>query len=117
LRELIVRMLVVDDEYLVLLATASMLEDLGCEVETASDAIEALSKLGNDPQIDALITDVNMPGLSGIELAEQATKSQPDLKIILLSGAAIDPRGWTLIRKPFMQSDLMRAMEATTGLC
>jgi hypothetical protein len=44
-------------------------------------------------------------------------KSQPGLKIILLSGAAIDPRGWTLIRKPFMQSDLMRVMQATTGLC
>jgi CheY-like chemotaxis protein len=87
-----VRVLVVDDEYFVLLVTASMLQDLGCEVETASDATEALAKIKSEPQIDVLITDVNMPGLSGTELAEQATKSQPGLKIILLSGMAIDPR-------------------------
>ena len=74
------RVLVVDDEYLVVLVTASMLEDLGCDVETASDATEALSKLGNDPQIDALITDVNMPGLSGMALARESVCTDCDLR-------------------------------------
>ncbi len=57
------RVLVVDDEVLVVLLTASWLEDLGCDVETALDGIEALAKLGSDQHIEVLITDVNMPGI------------------------------------------------------
>jgi two-component system cell cycle response regulator CpdR len=50
--------LVVDDEPLVLDVTASMLEDLGCEVVTAAGANEALKKLKTDPRIEILMTDI-----------------------------------------------------------
>jgi two-component system cell cycle response regulator CpdR len=112
-----VRVLVVDDEFLIVLMVASMLEDLGCEVETAFHGNEALGKLANDPQIELLITDVNMPGLSGYEVAERARGMRHGLKVILLSGAETDPRGLPLIRKPFRRSDLTQVMEATTGIC
>jgi hypothetical protein len=61
-----VRVLVVDDEFLIVSFVASMLEELGCEVEIASRGTEALAKLANDPRINVLITDVNMPDVSGV---------------------------------------------------
>src|ERR1700704_5616921 len=60
--------LVVDDEPLVLEVTASMLEDLGCVVITASNGAEAMRRLADNPSITILLTDINMPGMSGYEL-------------------------------------------------
>jgi two-component system cell cycle response regulator CpdR len=57
--------LLVDDEPLVCVVAAMMLEDLGCEVVTASDAADALEKLSTNPRIGILITDINMPGMDG----------------------------------------------------
>ena len=53
--------LVVDDEAMVLDVTASMLEDLGCEVVTARGGNDALRRLSMDGRIEVLITDINMP--------------------------------------------------------
>jgi CheY-like chemotaxis protein len=108
----VVRVLVVDDEYLVLLLTASMLEDLGCEVETALNGTEALAKLSSEPRVEVLISDVNMPGMSGYELAERATRIRPGLRVVLLSGADTDPHGLPFIRKPFVQDDLRRITDS-----
>ncbi len=94
-----------------------MLEDLGCEVEMAHDGTEALAKLNRDARIEALITDVNMPGMSGHDLVGRARDTRPGLKVILLSGAESDSRGFPLIRKPILQSDLVRVMRATIGEC
>ena len=78
--------LVVDDEPLILAMTASMLEDLGCEVVTAPNAPKALATLSSDPRIEILITDINMPGMDGYELAEKAKRVREGLKVIVLSG-------------------------------
>jgi two-component system, cell cycle response regulator CpdR len=59
--------LVVDDDPLVLKVTATMLQDLGCEVVTATGANEALDKLCTDRRIEVLNTDINMPGMDGHE--------------------------------------------------
>jgi two-component system cell cycle response regulator CpdR len=109
--------LVVDDEPLVLDVTATMLEDLGCEVVTAGDAEEALGKLSSDRRIEILITDINMPGMDGYELAETAVQMRKQLKVIVLSGRQRDGHGFPLIRKPFLQEDLRRTMKHNTGLC
>ncbi len=111
------RVLFVDDEALIVLLATSWLEGLGCEVETAFNGSEALTKLGNDQHIEMLITDVNMPDISGYLLANRAKEMRPDLKIILLSGAESDPHGWPLLRKPFLQSDLMRMMADVGRVC
>jgi len=71
---------------------------------------EALAKLGGDPYVEVLLTDVNMPGVSGYQLAKWAKDMRPSLKVVLLSGAESDPRGWPLLRKPFLTSDLTRTM-------
>ncbi len=114
---IVMRVLVVDDEALIVLLTASWLEDLGCEVETALNGSEALIKLEGDQDIEMLITDVNMPGISGHLVADRAKEIRPDLKVVLLSGAEKDPHGWPLLRKPFQKSDLTRMMADVGGVC
>ena len=109
--------LVVDDDPLVLDVTAQMLEELGCESITARDGHEALAMLKRGQPIDFMITDINMPGLTGYELAESARRLRPDLQVILLSGREADGRGLPLLRKPFLQTELVRVMRETTGLC
>ena len=109
--------LVVDDEPLVLAITASMLEDFGCEVVTAGNAPEALTKLSDDPRVEILITDINMPGMDGYELAEKAKRVREGLKVIVLSGREQDGSEFPLIRKPFLENDLKRTMAQHTGLC
>jgi two-component system cell cycle response regulator CpdR len=109
--------LVVDDEPLILELTGSMLEDLGCEVVTASCGVDALAKLNADTRIEILITDIQMPGLDGYELAERARRRRPELQIILCSGRADAAHGLPLIRKPFTQEELAEMMAHTTGLC
>ena len=109
--------LVVDDEPMVLALTAGMLEELGCNAITAPNGAEALARLAEGDRIDILITDINMPGLSGYELAERARRMRPGLQVILLSGRETEAHGLPLIRKPFLQSDLTRVMRETTGLC
>ena len=108
--------LVVDDSHLVLDIAATMLENLGCEVVTASNAKEALAKLSTDPRIEVLISDINMPGMDGRELAETAMRMHKGLKTILISGRLYDC-GFPLLRKPFSQEDLKQSMARSTGLC
>ena len=102
------RALVADDDPLTRELIASMLEELGCETLTARSATDALGQLARDEGIDILFADVNMPGLSGRELAERARDFRPQLRVLLVSGLESDGRGFPLLRKPFSQSDLRR---------
>jgi predicted DNA-binding ribbon-helix-helix protein len=111
------KVLVVDDDPLVLDMAATMLEDLGCQVERAADGSAALAKIEADRDIEILITDVNMPGLSGFEVAERAKRRRENLHVILLSGREGDGHGLPFIRKPFLEADLTRVMRQTSGLC
>jgi CheY-like chemotaxis protein len=64
-----------------------------------------------------LFADVNMPGVSGRQLAERARDFRPKLRVLLVSGLERDGRGFPLLHKPFSQSDLRQVMADTTGLC
>jgi two-component system, cell cycle response regulator CpdR len=109
--------LVVDDEPVVLDITTSMLEDLGCEVITATNAFEAIAKLSADPRIEVLITDIHMPGMDGYELAEKAQRLKRGIQVIVVSGKDGGRPDMPLVRKPFSQHDLARVMQRTTGSC
>ena len=111
------KVLLVDDEPLMLEVVAEMLGDLGCEVVTACCGRDALERLSAESRIEVLITDINMPGMDGYELADSALNRRHQLKVILLSGRETSGHGFPLIRKPFLRSDLERTMAANTGLC
>ncbi|MCS3726510.1 response regulator [Bradyrhizobium betae] len=109
--------LVVDDDPSVLGVVAGMLEELGCEVISAGSGSEALEQLRLHERISILITDINMPGMDGHELAELAKRRRPELKILQLSGRERRRDGYPMIRKPFDLDDLAQKMRQTTGVC
>jgi CheY-like chemotaxis protein len=111
------RALVVDDDPLVLETVVSMLEELGCETIPARSGTDALGQLARDQTVEILVADINMPGLSGVQLAERACAFRPELRVLLLSGREGDGRGFPLLQKPFSQPDLRRTMAETIGLC
>ena len=105
--------LAVDDDNLVLTNTVAMLDDLGHEVMQASSGREALAVLESLPEIDLLITDEIMPGMTGTELARAVSQRRPGLPIIITSGYADlgQPNerlqiGLPRLSKPFTQVEL-----------
>ncbi|MFK4499264.1 PAS domain S-box-containing protein [Bradyrhizobium japonicum] len=77
--------LLVEDDDLIRLTTTEMLNDLGCNVKEASTAQEALKILDEHP-VDILLTDVGLPGVSGLELARNVYARRPDLCLVLATG-------------------------------
>jgi signal transduction histidine kinase/CheY-like chemotaxis protein len=82
------KVLLVEDDGLIRLATADMLEELGHTVFEASDAAEALGILERET-IDVLLTDDGLPGVSGRDLAIQVRQRRPATRIIFASGRSI----------------------------
>jgi CheY-like chemotaxis protein len=109
--------LVVDDDPDVLEVISEMLQDLGCEVLRANDGADALDKLSGNERVSILITDINMPGMDGHELAERARRIRPELKVLQLSGREPRRGGLPMIRKPFTEEELAHVMQQTTGIC
>ena len=109
--------LVVDDDPNVLEVVAAMLDDLGCDVVTAESGRAALDLLEQNQQIAILITDINMPGMDGHELAERAKRIRPELQVLQLSGRERRSHGFPMIQKPFSEEDLANTMRRTTGVC
>ena len=104
------RVLVVDDDPLIVASTAAILEDLGHEVIEASSASHALDTLRLNANVDVVITDHAMPGMTGSELARQIRQIWPSLPVILATGYAELPNGedpgLPRLSKPYRQEDL-----------
>ena len=82
--------LVVDDEAFLRLCARDVLEQAGFEVLEASDGQEALGVLSAHDGIDAVVTDVRMPGpVDGLALAHAMRRSHPDVRSLVVSGHAI----------------------------
>ncbi|GAA0653270.1 hybrid sensor histidine kinase/response regulator [Brevundimonas lenta] len=112
--------LVVDDDNLVLTNTTAMLDDLGHEVLSASSGREALALLHQHPEVDLVVTDEVMPGMTGTELAVAIRARAPQMPVILATGYAdllleTKPRSLNLPRlaKPFTQAQLAKAVDAS----
>jgi PAS domain S-box-containing protein len=81
------RILLIDDEELLVDVGKSMLERLGYQVTTRSSSLDALETFQNQPQdFDAIITDQTMPGMTGFDLARRMLQIRPDIPIILCTG-------------------------------
>jgi CheY-like chemotaxis protein len=116
------RVLLVEDDALIRLATAEMLESLGCSVTEAGTALDALAVLEDQP-VDVLLTDIGLPGMSGSQLAEQACRKMPGLQVVFASGQdhipeLLDEATVTRVvqlRKPYDEADLEDALRKAVG--
>ena len=82
--------LFVDDETMIADIAKKMLESLGYHVAVRTNAIEALEAFRNNPKgYDLVITDLAMPKMSGLELAEKILQIRPELPIVLCTGFGI----------------------------
>jgi two-component system, cell cycle sensor histidine kinase and response regulator CckA len=119
-----VRLLMVDDEPLILSAYAELLEAVGCQVVRSGGALKAIEILENrEEAIDILVTDLAMPQMSGLHLARRAKELRPSLPIVLLSGnLARESREeaenigiGACLSKPIEITDLVQVIEALLG--
>jgi signal transduction histidine kinase/CheY-like chemotaxis protein len=117
----IATILVVDDEDDVRRYSVESLRELGYRVVHAPDAARALKLLNETPDIRLLFSDVGLPGgLNGRQLAEEARRSRPDLKVLLTTGYAGDALvrggrlepGLQLLAKPFTYGALAAKVQA-----
>jgi len=108
--------MVVDDDPHVRTIVAEFLDGSGYHVLEAGDAREALRLLGDSEAVDLIITDVRMPGISGLELAETARRARADLKVILISGYFVSRQvGHRVLKKPFRMQELADAVRDELG--
>jgi CheY-like chemotaxis protein len=111
------RVLVVEDNVQVGEFASQLIEDFGYKTIWVSGGQEALDLLtsGTEP-VDLVFSDVVMPGMSGVDLAEKVRERYPSLPIILTSGyshvlAEEGSHGFTLIHKPYSADGLARALK------
>ena len=107
--------LVVDDDPMVRESTAWMLADAGHEVHQAADGMAALDYLVNMGPVDLLITDINMPRMDGLELAQQTKARWPALPVLLVSGRPQPTGTQAFVPKPFGWDTLMKAVARVIG--
>jgi len=109
------RVLLVEDHQELRGVTSSLLESFGCEVRCSATAEDALRMLEKPQDIDAMISDVLMPGdMDGVTLAMRARQKLPDLPIVLISGhrgnaAAITD--FPFVQKPYPPHTLVEALQ------
>lgn len=113
------RILVVDDEPLILQLCLKVLGRMGHEVDGAHEGETALQKVAGDP-IDLLVVDYKMPGINGFEVIRRARALNKDLKIVLITGhgtrevvgEAIDGGVNGILVKPFTPDELKQTITA-----
>jgi CheY-like chemotaxis protein len=111
------RVLVVDDEPEVSQAVAALLRQVGHEVVTAPDGTTAI-ETARARRFDCVITDLTMPGLSGLAVSRVLKDVEPDVFVMLLTGASdmTDRREYEaagvdrLVAKPFTRKELLGAL-------
>jgi two-component system, cell cycle response regulator CpdR len=110
------RILVVDDDAQVLDVMADVLEGFGYLVLRADSGEKALHLLQSEPDIKMLISDIRMPGISGVQLADAAVMDNPALQVLLVSAYATHyPTAHRLLRKPFHLADFESAVGERLG--
>jgi CheY-like chemotaxis protein len=113
------RILVVDDEAILVELNTQRLSRLGYEVSTMTSSIDALDLFRKEPdQFDLVVTDYTMPNMTGMDLAQELMKIRPDIPVILCTGHSetISPETAKqagikeFLMKPIAKHDLARAV-------
>ena len=113
--------LIADDEPVVLTMTALFLQKAGYSCLKAPDGKAALELFHQNPDIDALVSDIRMPGLTGFELGRAVRILNPGLPILLMSGFAghtredsqglFEQQNIQFLPKPFTSDQLIASVE------
>ena len=113
--------LVVENEAIIRRELVCQLIEAGISVLEASNAAEAISMLDARPDIDVLVTDIQMPGsMDGLRLAHHVHDRWPPLKIVVLSGRrdtqiAELPQDSLFIEKPYRPEAVISALAQVMG--
>jgi two-component system chemotaxis response regulator CheY len=119
------KILVVDDSATIRTQVRNALADAGFEIVEAADGAEGLDVIGSRSDIAAVLCDVNMPNMGGLQMLEiaQATGRLGPLPVVMLTtegqpaliqkAKAFGARGW--IVKPFKPEQLVATMRKLTG--
>ena len=114
--------LLVEDEVLVRMTLADVLDEAGFKVIEAANADEALRVLAAVPDIQAVVTDVEMPrgSIDGFELARRVRTDRQEIGILIASGRAAPnqgdlPDGAVFVGKPVHPETLVRLIESLLG--
>ncbi len=111
--------LFVDDDPLIAMSTAEMLEDLGHHVIGVNSGSHALEILKSEQPIDLMMTDHMMPGMTGLELVAASRDVRPTLPVLLATGYAELPEGTQLdlprLAKPYHQDQLRDRLDQILG--
>jgi CheY-like chemotaxis protein len=107
--------LLVDDDPDVRLLTRTFLEHEGYSVFSSGNAERAIQIFRSVPQIDLLVTDLYMPGGSGLELARELKAIRNEVPVLLISGGMLEEQqeaglrdeGWSFLSKPFGLPELL----------
>jgi DNA-binding NtrC family response regulator len=107
--------LVVDDEALVGDLAADILRGRGFRILQANDAEQALALVREHRNIDLIVTDLRMSGMSGAALVEAARELRPSISAIIVSGhvgyAPSWPEGVPFLSKPYLPSRLLAVVD------
>jgi len=106
--------LVVDDEPNYLIVLSELLKDEGFEVFTASDGMQGL-KIVEDVDLDIVVTDMQMPGMNGLELLQKIKEKNKDLPVIVITAfaeidkavTAMQAGAYSYLAKPFSNDELI----------
>jgi two-component system, response regulator PdtaR len=113
--------LVVEDETLIRMHSACLLEDAGYDVIEAADADEALVILNRHGEVHLLFSDVDMPGsMDGLDLAHAVHERWPNIKLLLTSGNHLLsesqlPDDGKFVRKPWQSDGLIARVRTLLG--
>jgi CheY-like chemotaxis protein len=104
--------LVVEDDAVVRSLAVEFLQDDGFQVLAADDAASAIALLEADAPIDAVFSDVQMPGaMDGLGLARWISREKPGLKVLLTSGKVCDQPGRPVLAKPYEMGKLAQRLK------
>lgn len=105
--------LVVEDEPVIRLCTADILESIGFDVAEAGSVDEAFAKLDTGINVSLIVTDLHMPGRDGADLVNHVQEQFPAVPVLVVSamvGAAQSGSDVFLLAKPFSEDQLRSAV-------
>ena len=113
------KILVVEDDELTRDFVVDLIQSFGYSVAAAADAMEAMKTIEETPSIALVFTDVAMPGVDGIMLADMVKQHRPKLKILYTTGGHSVSRmkaeagilHGNILAKPYRPAELRREIE------